>query len=192
MNTKRWISANSLGDVWSQYLDLVLQSGAWTVDEGDRLLEVCSVLAQIQSIELDDPIITQFADQDRIQLMKKKYTFCGVLPEYKISYGKLLYENDGVNQVDWVIRKLQAKRETKSATIGLHHPGGMVLSCLSLLDFKIRNEELLMLAVYRSQNVFASQPGNLVALHELQCQVASALNCRVGPVELLVASAHIY
>jgi thymidylate synthase len=146
----------------------------------------------VVSVDSDDPVLGRFADPGRIQLMYDKYSSLDPLPQYKISYGALLYDHHGVDQTQWVIRRLTAKRETKSATITFHTPGNSELSCLSLLDFKIRDEALHMMAVYRSQNVYASQPGNVLALRRVQQQIAGEVGAEVGELALFAASAHVY
>jgi thymidylate synthase len=192
MKTEHSISADSLGDAWLQCLELIINNGNWIKDDCEKLLELRPFYAHIRFVDRNDHILAEYADQDRINLMERKYTFCGILSEYKISYGKLLYDNNGVDQIDWVIRRLRSKRESKSATITLHRPNEEFLSCLSMLDFKIRDEELHVVAVYRSQNAFASQPGNMIAIWQIQTKVATALSCGVGSIELFVASLHIY
>jgi thymidylate synthase len=187
-----FIAADTLGEAWLQCLETVINQGNWVDDESERLLEVCPLYVQIKSVDRDDHLLERYADQNRINLMRRKYSFCGILPEYKISYGKLLYDNEGIDQIAWIIERLRSKRESKSATITLHRPGEKILSCLSTLDFKIRDEQLYVIAVYRSQNAFASQPGNLIAIRELQEKIASALLCGLGSIELFVASLHIY
>jgi thymidylate synthase len=162
------------------------------VDGSDRLREVCNYVVTLDSIDPGEPLLRRFADSSRIQLMHRKYASLDVLPQYKISYGALLYDYQGVDQVNWAVRRLRGKRETKSATITFHTPGHSELSCLSLLDFKIRDEALCMTAVYRSQNVYASQPGNLLALRAVQERVAADVDAAVGGVTLLAISAHIY
>ena len=83
------------------------------------------------------------------------------------------------------------KPETKSASISLFKPGEKP-TCLSLLDFKYRNNKLDMNIVYRAQNVFFKQPGNLIALRGIQNKLAKELGFEVGNVNLLIISAHIY
>ena len=182
----------SLGVAWVRCLREVLTRGEQILDGPCRLLEVSNYNFTVTDIDLDEPLLRQFADQDRIRLMYRKYASLDVLPEYNISYGALLYDYDEVDQIDHVVQRLLGKRETKSATITLHPPGAAELSCLSLLDFKIRDGALRMTAFYRSQNVYASQPGNVLALRELQEQVAAKVDAAVGPLVLHAASAHIY
>ena len=91
-----------------------------------------------------------------------------------------------------MIDRIRNKPETKSATITLHKPGEEKLACLSMIDFKYRNRLLNMSVVYRSQNIYWSHPGNLLALHQIQTDVAQALGYELGAIELAVISAHIY
>lgn len=91
-----------------------------------------------------------------------------------------------------MINRIRKKPETKSATITLHKPGEDLLSCLSMIDFKYRNQMLDMTVVYRSQNIYWSHPGNMLALHCIQEDVAAALGYKIGKVDLAVISAHIY
>jgi len=185
-------SVRSLGEAWLLSIYLTLSNGEWILDGDTPLREFRLLHVVIDAIDDDDPVITRLADHNRILLMRRKYGSCGIVPPYKISYGKLLYDNEGVDQVSWLVERLRAKGETKAATITLHRPGETELSCLSLLDCKLRNGALDMLALYRSQNVFASQPGNLLALRNLQCHIAKEVGATVGLFALYAASAHVY
>jgi thymidylate synthase len=90
------------------------------------------------------------------------------------------------------VRRLTARPEAKSATIGFHTPGEEMLSCISLVDCKLRDGMLHLTGVFRSQNVFASQPGNACALRRIQDGIADKLGVRAGALTLHVMSAHIY
>jgi thymidylate synthase len=182
----------SLGVAWLDCLRTIVVDGTLISDGHDRLKEIRNHQMTITSADPDDALLRKFADRARIELMYEKYGSLEVLPQYKISYGALLYDNDGVDQVDWVVRRLRSKRETKSATITMHTPGASELSCLSMLDFKVRDDALHMTAVYRSQNVYASQPGNVLALRRVQEQVAAKVDAATGELTLHAISAHVY
>jgi thymidylate synthase len=182
----------SLGAAWLLSVSLVLSNGEWIVDDEQRLLEIRPLMLNIAAVDEDDPVIREFASHSRIELMIRKYRSLRVLPQYNISYGRLLYNFDGVDQIEWVTDRLRGKPESKSATITMHKPGENELSCLSLLDFKLRGERLNMTAVYRSQNIYASQPGNVLALRGIQSDVALQLGVAQGSFGLVVLSAHIY
>ena len=186
------IESSTLGEAWLAGMNMVMKDGEDIFDEDVRLREVRNLYFTINAINDDDRIIKEYADQERVLLMKKKYATCGLVGDYKIDYGSYIYNNNGVDQIKWVIERIANKPETKSATITLHRAGEDKLACLSLLDFKLRNGLLDMTVVYRSQNIFWSQPGNMLALHQIHKDVKEALGCQMGKVELVVISAHIY
>lgn len=185
-------SANSLGAAWLECLRRVVAHGDRVPDGGMWLREIRGYTCTLRSIDADDQLLNRFADRDRIELMYRKYASLDILPEYKLSYGALLYGYHGVDQIDWVVHRLLDNRHTKSATIVLHSPGEEELSCLSMLDFKVRDDALHMTAIYRSQNVYASQPGNVLALRQVQEQVAAKVDAVTGDLTLHAISAHVY
>lgn len=186
------IKSQTLGEAWLGAMKVIMQKGEDIYDEDVSLREIRNLYITINQIDDLDPVLLKYADPKRINLMKKKYATCGLVGNYKVDYGSYIYNNNGVNQIDWIINRIKKKPETKSATITLHKPGEELLSCLSMIDFKYRNGNLDMTIVYRSQNVFWSQPGNLLALREIQKDVASSLDFKIGKIELVIVSAHIY
>lgn len=186
------IQAKTEGKAWLAAMQIVMQKGRDIWDEDVPLREVQNLYLTIEGIDEADCILAKYADKDRIMLMKKKYATCGLVGDYKIDYGSYIYDNDGVNQIEWLINRIKNKPETKSATITLHKPGEDKLACLSMLDFKYRENMLDMTVIYRSQNIFWSHPGNMLALHQIHQDVATALGYVIGKIELVIVSAHIY
>lgn len=186
------IEKKTLGEAWLSAMQLIMKKGEDIFDENVELREMLNMYITIQDVDDKDPILNKYADHDRIMLMKEKYSTCGLVGDYKVDYGSYIYNNNGINQIEWITNRIKNKPETKSATISLHKAGEDKLACLSMLDFKYRKGFLDMTVVYRSQNVFWSQPGNLLALRKIQNDVASSLNYKVGKVELVIISAHIY
>lgn len=186
------IEKSTLGRAWLTAMKTVMEQGEDIFDENIPLREVRNFYITIQQISDTDSILNQYADHDRIELMKKKYATCGLVGDYKIDYGSRIYNNNGINQIDWIVNRIRNKPETKSATITLHEPGEDKLACLSMIDFKYRNKSLDMTVIYRSQNVFWSQPGNMLALHQIQNDVATELGYKIGKINLVILSAHIY
>jgi len=182
----------SLGQVWLRSMTHIMRTGSFVYDDDVRLKEVCNLIIRIDSISEDDSIIQNYANQERITLLGKKYATQGLVPPYTIDYGSFIYNKRGVNQIEWVIGQLKKKKETKKANIVLNIEGDDQLPCLSLIDFKYRNEKLNMSVVYRSQNVFASQPGNLLALRKIHNDVATNLCAEIGHMVLHIMSAHIH
>ena len=186
------LKCKSLGEAWVTAMKTIMCRGEIVHDDDVKLKEICNFYITLENISDLDPIILRYADKNRVELMKKKYSTCGLVGDYKIDYGSYIYNNNGINQIEWIINRIRNKNETKSATITLHKPGEEKLACLSLIDFKYRNNMLDMTVVYRSQNVFWSQPGNMLALRRIQNDVATALGYNIGCIELVIMSAHIY
>jgi thymidylate synthase len=176
---------------WLTCLRKVLDAGHLTHDGQIRLKEVVNVSLSAWACDSQD-LVNAGASPDRLRLMVEKYETLAVLPAYRISYGKLFREHAGVDQIEWLVERLRLRPETKSATIGFHIPGDDVLSCISLVDCKLRAGLLHLTAVFRSQNVFASQPGNACALRRVQTRIAEGVGVPPGALTLHVMSAHIY
>jgi len=186
------IKAENLGKAWLQSMKLAIQEGEDIYDDDRKLKEIRNLYVSLDDVNEEDPILNKYADKKRIQLMKEKYSTCGLVGDYKIDYGSYIYNNNGINQMEWLKNRILNKPETKSATITLHRPGEDMLACLSLIDFKLRNDRLHMTVVYRSQNIFSSQPGNMIALQHIQEDLAKDISSAVGKIELVVMSAHVY
>ena len=189
MNT---MLVDTLGEAWLKSLEFVMKQGEDIYDEDRKLKEIRNVYYTIRQIEEEDIILQKYADKDRIKLMKDKYATCGLVGDYKVDYGSYIYDNNGINQMEWLENRIKNKPETKSATITLHRAGEDMLACLSLLDFKLRGDKLCVTIVYRSQNIYSSQPGNLIALRRIQSDLSNQLGVEMGCIELVVLSAHIY
>ncbi|MEU6673457.1 thymidylate synthase [Streptomyces sp. NPDC046925] len=185
------ITHDRFADAWIFWLREIMQAGNDVTDDGERLREILNVSISAHTCRRED-FIASGADEDRLNLMLAKYRSSAPVRPYTRSYGDLFTDHMAVNQVDWLVKRLRAKPETKSATIGFHIPGEDWLSCISLIDCKIRNNAMHLNIAYRSQNVLASQPGNACALRGLQEEIAAAVGVRVGALTVHIFSAHIY
>ena len=184
-------SFDCFGDAWVECLRVTMTSGQDVVDDSEQLRELLNLTVSAETFHTAD-FVHLGASADRIKLMERKYHSIDVVPPYTLSYGSLFRRHEGVDQIAWLVRRLRGKMETKSATIGFHSPGHDELSCISLLDCKVRDQQLHTSAVYRSQNIFASQPGNVVALSRFQEEIAEQLDVPVGSLTLHILSAHVY
>jgi thymidylate synthase len=180
-----------LSDAWLACLHAVVRKGRDTWDGGQRIKELLNVTLAARNCD-EGRLKSAGADAVRIGFMRDKYESLEILPQYRMSYGRLFRDHAGVDQVAWVTRRLRENPESKSATIGFHVPGADDLSCISLLDCKLRDGLLNVNAVFRSQNVYGSQPGNAVAISRLRHEIAEDLGVGPGFLTLHILSAHIY
>lgn len=101
-----------------------------------------------------------------------------------------------VNQLENVVRRLREKRRMSFVyELNLVVPGSdsrpMGFPCLSYVNMKLRDEELLLTAHYRNHYVVSRAYGNYLGLSWLQRYVADAAGVRVGPLVCVSGHAQI-
>jgi len=176
----------------------ILTSGVEGSWEGVPIVEVFRVTIDVHSPRVDDPIIAQHGDPERMAWMHANFTDHSRVPELgdADSYATRLYDyaHTGRDQVRWVIDRLAANPWTRDATITTFQPltDASYVPCVSLLDFWLTRDEL-QLAVYAHAIDFGTKGyANLVELAALQTRVAGALGIGTGTLTMTVKSAHIY
>lgn len=188
------VAAQTIGECWEKCIQSVLMHGHTYNDEDVIIYEVLGLSLEIAHPSSKDSFITRVGDKKVIDKMLEKFSKNVVMEDRPFTYGELIYNMNGIDQFEWMLKRLQNKHETKSATISLIIPGlnGPNLPCLSLLDAKIRKNELHLQFFFRSQNVFGRQYANFMAIADLHEKLASRIECGVGTMKGYIASAHIY
>lgn len=188
------VTAPTLGECWQKCVQCVLEHGRSYNDEDVAICEVLGLAVEIAHPSSVDSFIEKVGDSKVIDKMLRKFSKGVIMEDRPFTYGQLIYDMDGVDQFEWLLKRLQQKPETKSATISLLTPGmnALNLPCLSVLDAKIRNRELHLQFFFRSQNIFGRQYANLMALAVLHENLARRAGCEIGTMKGYIASAHIY
>lgn len=188
-----YFAVGESGDAWLSYCLLVAEKGKVFHDEGEEIIELRNVMVTFTDFDIDDSYFQGNTDKKIIELYKKKMESTEIVPELNASYGKRLYDQLGINQVEWVVQRLNKKPETKAATISLLLPDdpGPRIPCLCVLDFKIREDKLHLSGYFRSQNVIRSY-GNFNSIRILQKKIAKQLKIKAGTMTFLISSAHYY
>jgi thymidylate synthase len=104
------------------------------------------------------------------------------------------YAHSGRDQIRWVSQRLLDDPTTRSATITTFQPlsDTTYIPCVSLLDFFLVDGRL-ELAVYAHSIDFGAKGfANLVELASLQEEVTRTLQAPLGPLTMIIKSAHIY
>ena len=190
------VTAETLGEGWLEVSRRILEEGADTSYDGQATKELALVTLSVSSPDPDDELIASLADPDWLDWMRRNFTEPADVPELggARSYARRLRDYDGRDQVAWVIERLRAEPETRSATITTFQPlaDTSYIPCVSLLDFW-RVGEALELVVYAHSLDFGKKAyGNLVELARLQSEVAAAVAAPVGSLVIHAKSAHIY
>ncbi|MBI5149054.1 hypothetical protein HZA33_05220 [Candidatus Pacearchaeota archaeon] len=189
------IKCKTIGEAWLESCSQIFRKGK-PVKDGDKdIREIIHLAVKIKNPLLRDRILKQYSDNNMIEWMNSNFFEQKRVPELKnaLSYGTRLFNFDGKNQIEWVKQKLRDKPECKSATIStIMKDDSDYIPCVSMLDFKIRNNKLMLVAFCRSIDFGKKVYANMISLNEIQNNVASALKIKCGELVMYVVSAHIY
>ena len=184
----------TIGECWLECIRRVLDVGKVYHDEDVEIREILGLSIEVLHPRCTDGVIDKHGDRSVVERTLAKFSKGVAMPERPFTYGSRIYDNSGVDQFEWLVQRLNGKRETKSATICLLLPGcnSSNLPCLTTIDAKIRNSALELQFFFRSQNIFGRQYANLLALAHLQADLAARCSVATGAMRGYVASAHIY
>jgi thymidylate synthase len=192
------IEVKTLGEAWIAIAEAILTGGVVGSWEGLPIVEVFRATLDVYSPSVDDPIIAQHGDPERLAWMHANFTGHARVAEVgdADSYATRLYDyaHAGRDQIRWVIDRLVANPWARDATVTTFQPltDTSYIPCVSLLDFWLVKGKL-QLAVYAHAIDFGTKGyANLVELAALQTRVARDLGVGVGTLTMTVKSAHIY
>jgi thymidylate synthase len=190
------VEARTLGEGWLDVSRRILDSGDDATYDGLLTRELALVTLVVANPDPDDELIARLADPDWLDWMKRNFTDPADVPELgdARSYARRLRDYGGRDQVAWVIERLRADPECRSAAITTFQPHDdtTYIPCVSLLDFW-RARGALELVVYAHSLDFGKKAyGNLVELARLQREVADGVGVPVGALVVHAKSAHVY
>jgi thymidylate synthase len=192
------IEVMTLGEAWRAIAAAILTDGVVGSWEGLPIIEVFRATLDVHSPNVDDPIIVQHGDPERLAWMHANFTDPSRVAELgdADSYATRLYDyaHTGRDQIRWVVDRIAANPSTRDAAITTFQPltDTSYIPCVSLLDFWLADGRL-QLAVYAHAIDFGTKGyANLVELAALQARVAADLGVGVGTLTMTVKSAHIY
>ena len=188
----------TLGEAWLAMAGAILIGGVVGSWEGLPIFEVFRATLDVHSPRVDDRIIAQHGDPERLAWMHANFIEHSRVAELgdADSYATRLYDyaHTGRDQIRWVVDRIAANPWARDATVTTFQPltDRSYIPCVSLLDFWLI-EGNLQLAVYAHAIDFGTKGyANLVELAALQTRVAGGLGVGVGTLTLTVKSAHIY
>src|SRR5260221_9297261 len=147
------IEAMSLGQAWMAIAAAILKDGVVGSWDGAPIVEVFRATLDVHSPKMDDPIIAQHGDPERLAWMHANFTDHSRVAELgdADSYATRLYDygHAGRDQVRWVIDRLAANPFARAATLTTFQPLTDIsyIPCVSLLDFWLVKGDL-QLAIY--------------------------------------------
>ncbi len=190
------IETRTLCEGWLEVSRRILEAGADATYDGLVTKELALVTLAVGDPDPEDELIASLADPDWLDWMRRNFTEPDDVAELggARSYARRLRDYDGRDQIAWVIEKLRADPETRSATITTFQPlaDTTYIPCVSLLDFWIAKGKLELVVYAHSLDFGKKAYGNLVELARVQHEVASAVGVPVGPLVIHAKSAHVY
>jgi len=193
-------SIDTIGKAWITILKKIKSDGKSIFYNGDcnrPIKEIVGVTFTIKNIVMPDPIIEKYMIKEEYEWMENNFTKLGTVKELydENSYASRLYNYmNEKNQINWVIERLKKQKNTCSATITTFEPliDEKYIPCVSMIDFYVQEKVLNMYVYCRSLDFGCKAYVNLVMLYKLLKQVADEVNIRIGDMNLIVKSAHIY
>jgi thymidylate synthase len=192
------IESMTLGEAWIAIAAAILTGGDVGSWDGLPIVEVFRATLDVYSPTVDDPIIAEHGDPERMAWMHANFTDPSRVADLgdADSYATRLYDyaHAGHDQIRWVIDRLAANPSARDAAVTTFQPltDTSYIPCVSLLDFWLVKGKL-QLAVYAHAIDFGTKGyANLVELAALQARVAGELGAGIGMLTMTVKSAHIY
>ena len=188
------ITQNTIQDAWRRAFRFIRKKGQKIKDNEEELIEALNLFLIINNPE-EEKLVTE-SQKDIQHWMHENFNEIKKIPEIgnSWSYAWRLYDYQGVDQINWIIEKLKSKPESKSATITMLQKAGeeSYVPCISLLDFKIRDNALWLTVTCRSLDFGRKAIYNFYNLAELAKKVANEINLKNIKLFIHAISAHIY
>jgi thymidylate synthase len=192
------IESQTLGEGWLRTSRTILEQGTLADYDGQPTRELALLTLTVEHPSADDPVIAELGDAEWLAWMHDNFFVQKDVPELgdAKSYAVRLfnYAGTGRDQIAWVVERLRAEPDCRSATITTFQPltDTSYIPCVSMLDFW-RPRGALELVVYAHSLDFGKKAyGNLVELAHLQEHVAGELGVPLGRLVVHAKSAHVY
>ena len=192
------LEAATLGEGWLLTARAILVEGEVATYDGTATRELALLTLIVDHPSSDDPIITRLGDPEWLAWMhenffvEKEVAELGGAESYAVRLFN--YDHTGRDQIAWVVERLRADPECRSATVTTFQPltDTTYVPCVSMLDFWLPSGELELVVYAHSLDFGKKAYGNLVELVRIQEHVAKELGTEPGRLIVHAKSAHIY
>jgi thymidylate synthase len=192
------LQAATLGEGWLLTAHAILASGEAATYDGTATREVSLLTVVVEHPSSDDPIIARLGDPEWLAWMHENFFVQKEVAELDNaeSYAVRLfnYDHTGRDQIAWVVERLRADPDSRSATVTTFQPltDTTYVPCISMLDFWLPAGELELVVYAHSLDFGKKAYGNLVELARLEEHVAGELGTEPGRLIVHAKSAHSY
>jgi thymidylate synthase len=192
------VETRTLGEGWLAVSRAILEDGATATYDGQRTRELALLTLTVTHPSPDDELIAQLGDPEWLAWMHDNFFDHRDVPELgnAKSYAARLfdYAGSGRDQLAWVVERLRADPECRSAAITTFQPltDTSYVPCVSVLDFWLRDGAVELVVYAHSLDFGKKAYGNLVELARLQEHVAAQVGAATGALVVHAKSAHVY
>ena len=168
------VDATTLGECWLRTSAAILEHGSDAAYDGLAIKELAHMALSVASPDPEDELIARLGDPAWSRWMHENFFSPENVPELgnARSYAARLfdYEGSGRDQLAWVVERLRADPESRSATITTFEPllDTTYIPCVSMLDFWAPAGRLELVVYAHSLDFGKKAYGNLVELARLQ------------------------
>lgn len=191
-----YIITDNVSKAWIRAVKYIWDKGGIAFDGNERLRETLNIVLEVQNPTERNKDIEKLIPGEFVQEVMDLTFHKEPNKKWGYSYGERMFNFKGINQIQWVIDRLNKNPTTKSATIGILMPEKDTkaehIPCMNLLDFKKRDGKLNLTVVFRSHDYGKKALPNFIAMGELLKHVSDATNSEVGKLICHSISAHIY
>lgn len=188
------IKAYSIGEAWLLALKAVMIDGIEIQDDKGPILEIVPLFIEIIHPSLSDTIIEAYSDKAFLEFLSKNFSDLSPIEGWGYSYAQRLYSYNNIDQIQEVVNTLNKNPFSKSATISLllYDEDKKHTPCLTTLDFKIRDDTLIITASFRSQDIGKKMYGDALELTKIGNKMIQSIPAKEIVLILAISSAHIY
>lgn len=186
-----------IGKAWGAVAKHIFTHGKEYSSSEECYLETKGISISVDVDNSEDMIIRKYSDPTDEIWMKQNFEKIGIIPELKgaNSYASRLYRYAGEkNQIEWVVEKLNGKRNVRSATITTFEPltDTNYIPCISMIDFDVVADVLDVYVYARALDFGKKAHANLICINDLLNHIAQRVSLFPGQIHLICKSAHIY
>jgi len=192
------IESSTIGEAWIAIARVIIESGVASTYDGSAIREVLMTTITVKDPGATDNIVERFVDPERLAWMRRNFVDFSEVRELgnADSYATRLhnYAGTGLDQLRAVSDRLRSDPLSRSAAITTFQPlsDTSYVPCVSLLDFYVHDDQVHLVVYAHSIDFGAKGYANLLELAVIQHQVAAELDRAVGPLTMIVKSAHVY
>ena len=194
-----YLRAKTPLDGWIRIVRKIMESGMVRVDERESETRWLDNVI----IHILDPYTDRVSGKYPFseQVLRDKYATQLLNPDrmdFDYTYGERLnsWGVEGINQIEYVINKLKKSPHSRRAVATTWDPRKDTtvdeVPCLNHFVFMVREGELDISVMIRSNDMYGAWPANVYALGELLTHVSEKTGIKTGKITTHSVNAHIY